>query len=604
MLVAGLYIPGLFILQVNAQQTPQYGGTLRVAVISTYEMPKWLPHRPGGAHYKMNYLGRLMWERLMTYDKNWEFKPELATDWSTPDKGKTWVFHLVRNATWHDGVKFTSADVKFYYDVVANRTWPKTKIPAIITEGYKILENVEYVSAPDEYTVEFHLFKPKPLDEAMYSEFSGFMCLPKHIFEGTDIEKHPALQNPVGTGPFIFVKHVPGVYVEFERNKNYWRAGRPYLDKVIERFYPTPEGAVIAMEAGEIDYIDDSLYVPPAEVRRLQKDPKYGGGSLTICGTVRLTLNIDRRNIEKVPALGDVKVRRALSHAIPRKSICDDVLFGVSAPNSQIFSLAQRWLRPPDVAEYHPYDLDKAKQLLDEAGWPVKSDGWRFDFGQIVSYPVYVNVAEVIKASWEKIGVKSSLRGMEFAAIVDRIERGKDGIQTEPGVSALLNTMGVGPYPGRVMTELHSTWWPPKGYNCAHYSSSEIDVLLEKAMDTVEQRERQEAYWKVARQFDKDLPFLPITDLIKTFVWRSNLRGVPDALYPQGAYYLHHKDLWLSTPTTSTTPTSKTTVVTTTPTPTAGIPDTLTIAIASIAVVVIVTYLAVKLRKPKGTRTQ
>jgi peptide/nickel transport system substrate-binding protein len=550
----------------------------------------------------MNYVGRLMWERLMTYDKNWEFKPELATDWNTPDGGKTWVFHLVRNATWHDAVKFTSADVKFYYDVVANRTWPKTKIPAIVTEGYKIQDNVEFVTAPDDYTVEFHLFKPTPLDEAIFSEFSGFMCLPKHIFEGTDIETHPALQNPIGTGPFRFVKHVQGVYVEFERNKNYWRAGQPYLDKVIERFYPTPEGAVIAMEAGEIDYIDDSLYVPPAEVRRIQKDPKYGGGSLTICGTVRLTFNIDSRNIEKVPALGDPRVRRALSLTIPRKSVCDDVLFGMAGPNSQIYSLAQKWLRPPDLPEYHPYDPQKAKQLLDEAGWPVKSDGSRFDFGQIVSYPVYINVAEVIKSSWEAIGVKSTLRGMEFAAIVDRIERGKDGIQTEPGVSALLNTMGVGPYPGRVMTELHSTWLPPKGYNCAHYKSSEMDVFLENAGKTVEQRARQEAYWKVARQFDKDLPFLPITDLIKTFVWRSNVRGVPDALYPQGAYYLLHKDIWLSQPVT-TTPATKTTTAPTTSAPALLVPDsTSVVVIVSVLVLVIAAYLGFRVRKRREAR--
>jgi peptide/nickel transport system substrate-binding protein len=576
----------------NAQVKPQYGGTLRLADLNTYEMTKWITHQVGG-QFKLNYFGRVMWERLVTFNENWEFAPELATDWSTPDGGKTWVFHLVRNATWHDGTKFTSADVKFNYDAMTNRTWPKTKIPAIITEGYKVLSAVESVTTPDDYTVQFNCYKPLPLDGVLELSLSGMICMPKHIFEGTDINKNPALLAPIGTGPFKFVKHVQAVYIEFEKNKNYWRQGKPYLDKIIERLYSTPESAIIALEAGELDYIQDGIYIAPAEIARLRKDPKYGAGGYTYPNTIRLRLNLHETNLQKYPALSNTQVRRALSYAINRKAMCNDIFLGLTTPNNQFYSISQKWLRPPDVKD-HPYDPEQARQMLDKAGYPVKSDGWRFDIGQIVSYPQYINAAELIKANFDAIQVKSAIRAMEMVAIIDKLERGPEGLNTVPDVSMLLQTEGVGPAPDVVSRQLHSKALAPREYNAGFYKSQKMDALLDAATTKILDRDRQEAYWAVARQFDEDLPLIVLCDKFRTFVWREYVRGPPKELLPQ-AYFTRFDNIWISTPPVTTTTTRTTPTTTTTPAPAID----LTVVAPIVVLVIVVAVVALRFRKPK-----
>ncbi|GAH53609.1 unnamed protein product, partial [marine sediment metagenome] len=299
------------------------------------------------------------------------------TKYWTPDEGKTWIFELVQNAKWHDGVPFTSADVKFHFEVLANWTYPETKISLIFDEGVKTDHYVEKITTPDDYTVVFHLYNATAFEDWYGGHYFYGMSLPKHLFEGVDIglNDYPSILHPIGTGPYKFVKHVADAYIEFERFEDYW-GDRPYVDTIIEKLYPTPEAAVIALEAGELDYIHDAIYVPPVEINRLNDLEEFDGLGAPTCNIFKLGFNLHPENLAKIPELGDAKLRRALSYAIDRESIVEHVFLGMTHVNSAMYATPQTTITAPDLV-HHAFDPEKAKKMLDDAGYTVKADGWR-----------------------------------------------------------------------------------------------------------------------------------------------------------------------------------------------------------------------------------
>jgi peptide/nickel transport system substrate-binding protein len=543
------------IMTTIAQGEPQHGGTIRVATRLGTELPQWTPLQPGGGYWKMNYLARCAFERLMTYDENWNPIPELATDWETPDGGKTWTFHLRDDVYWHDGVKFTSEDVKFYYDLIANRTAPDTYVTVFNRDGLNMINFVEEITTPDDYTVTFHCNSKQPLTILIEMKFSGFISTPKHIFEGTgNVLENPAADAPIGTGPYKFVEHIPGAYVKWERNDNYWDNDKPYADILIEKFYSDATSAVIALEAGDVDYIQDDLGLTPSEFKRLNATEEFVSYSFTYGNSIQLDINHHPENIAKVPALGDPKVRTAMSHAIDRESIVKYVFEGMTKPNSHYFARATPSWRASDIPDYHAYDPELAEEMLDEAGYPRKADGYRFDMGQIVSYETYINAAEVIVENFDDVGIKCEIRTMETAAIVDSLEK---SMQNVPGVSGLL--LGEKKDPPRWMkNELHTDAIIGGSLgledNHIHYSNEEMDKITDEIQEAITEEDINEVAQKADKLFYEQVPILVICDRFKGIVWDAKLQSMPGAALPQ-AYFTKHGDMWFKTEeTTEPTP--------------------------------------------------
>src|SRR5262245_11903141 len=181
-------------------------------------------------------------EGLLDYDFDLKPRPALAESWSVAPDGKTYTFKLRRGVTWHDGKPFTAADVKFSLEEIWKKLHPRGRIT---------FSKVTAVDTPDNFTVVLKLSDATPMLLAALSSYES-QVLPKHVYEGKDFTTHPALNAPIGTGPFVFKEWKKGDFIRLERYPNYWDKGKPYLDAIVVRVLPGGAAAAAAIDEGGV----------------------------------------------------------------------------------------------------------------------------------------------------------------------------------------------------------------------------------------------------------------------------------------------------------------------------------------------------------------
>jgi peptide/nickel transport system substrate-binding protein len=291
-------------------------------------------------------------------------EPKLATAWSGSPDGLSVTFTLREGVTWHDGKPFSSADVAFS----AMEVWKKLQ-----NLGRVVFKDLAAVETPDAKTAVFKFAKPTPFQLIRNALPALTAVLPRHVYEGTDIMNNPANVNLVGTGPFQFVETKPGQYTLLKRNPNYWDKSEPLLDEIVFRVLSDRAAAGAALEAEEIHLAAFSM-VPLADLPRIAKVKGlkvYANGYEAL--TYQLVVEINHRRKE----LADVRVRRAIAHAIDRDFVVKTIFLGYAKPATGPVITTDKALYNPDVPKT-PFDPAKANALLDEAGYPRGADGTRF----------------------------------------------------------------------------------------------------------------------------------------------------------------------------------------------------------------------------------
>ena len=218
--------------------TPQRGGTLVMVV---------QPEPPTLASYQstagpIGQVATKVYEGLLEYDFDLRPIPGLAQSWTVSSDGKTITFKLQPGVKFHDGQPFTSADVKFSVLDVLKKINPR---------GINTFRAVESIDTPDPLTAVFHLSEPGPY---MLMALSGYESpmLPKHVFGTGDINNHPNANKPIGTGPYKFVEWQKGQFMRFDRNPDYWKKDRPYLDRIVARFIADGSTRAATFETQEV----------------------------------------------------------------------------------------------------------------------------------------------------------------------------------------------------------------------------------------------------------------------------------------------------------------------------------------------------------------
>ncbi len=196
-------------------------------------------------------------EGLLTYDFDLSPQPQLATAWQVGDDGLTYTFKLRPGVKWHDGKPFSSADVAFSL----------LTLKELHPRGRSTFANLIDVRTPDELTAVLVLSKPAPYLIAAFAA-SETPIVPQHIYAGSQAASNPANNAPIGTGPFVFREWVRGSHIIYDRNPDYWDAGKPYIDRLIVRIIGDPAARAIALEAGEVQ-LAPSTPVPLSELERL-----------------------------------------------------------------------------------------------------------------------------------------------------------------------------------------------------------------------------------------------------------------------------------------------------------------------------------------------
>jgi peptide/nickel transport system substrate-binding protein len=461
-----------------------------------------------------------------------EFEPQLAEKWEFDEKTLEYTIHLRKGVKWHatkfpDGTpitarEFTSADVKFTFDAIVNKNVDSASLRSYYEDSDAKEESEKIkikVTAVDKYTVKVKWTKPYFLS----TEFTlGIQMIPKHVYsvdaKGEPISldilseefakgfnDHWANSMLVGTGPLMFTKWTKNDRLELARNPDYW--GKPfYFNKLVYRNIPNPNTSLKMMLNGELDWAsisDKNLYV------QTKDDPAVKSGKAKLVeydypGYRYIGWNL-RREIFKEKA-----VRTALAHAIPVQKIIDKVLYGLGRPLSGPFlpssSSSDPGLKPLE------YDIEKAKKILDDAGWKdTNGNGTRdktingklfelkFDFMIYADAPMYKTIAEIVKEEYRKIGVDVQISPAKWALMLEKLHK------KEFDVCMLGWAMSW-------KQDLYQIWHSsqaevPESSNAIGYKSPELDKLIEEMRVTFDTGKQKELYHRMHKIIYDDQPY-------------------------------------------------------------------------------------------------
>lgn len=437
-----------------------------------------------------------IFSKLVALNPDMSPRPDLAESWNVSEDGRTYVFDLDPDARWHDGEPVTAEDVVFTVEEVVAKYFPRAS---------SWVPNLESVEATGEHQVTFTLKEPfAPFMTLLGSSLSGGMLIvPKHVYEGTDIPNNPANFAPIGSGPFKFEEWARGSHIVLVRNDDYFKEGMPYLDRVIGQIVPDASSRLLAFEQGELDFLN--MYIlPNDQIGRLREDDRF---TVAYAGNGPATNEFLLFNLREKP-LSDVMVRQAIAHALDLEAIRDSSLFGEGKTAYSFISSALGWAYTDDFA--YPHDVDKANEMLDEAGYPRGDDGTRFSIRAVwASGRDYESrSAEVIRSQLQDVGIGYVIETYDRPTFIDKVFKDWDF-----DVAHQLFTTGPDPTMS-VPSRYHSDQIVKAPFvNAMGYSNPELDALFDREFAIQDIDERAEAWREIQRILMHDLPALPLYEM-------------------------------------------------------------------------------------------
>jgi peptide/nickel transport system substrate-binding protein len=453
--------------------------------------------------------GQVVTEGLVRMNGKFGLEPVLATSWNTSPDGRKITFKLRQGVKWHDGKPFTSADVKYSME----------KLTPLHARSASVFKNVASIEAPDDFTVVVNLKEPfAPFLDLLTADNVGIQ--PKHVYDGTDPLKNPANLRPVGTGPFRFDAWQTGQSITFVRNPDYWDKGKPYLDKIVFRIIPDANTRTLALEAGDIDYIP-SYDMSTNDAVRLKK--AKGIVVSTGRGVPRVLLLFF--NNKKKP-FDDPRVRKALLSGLDRQMMLTSAYNDLGALGTSSIPRGLQWANNPavDYMKMFAFDEAAANRELDAAGLRRGADGTRFSlrFTYDPAQPGYTEVAEIVRANWQKLGVKVTLEARERNVWLASVYTNKDY-----DVSMAWYATNGDPALGIDRAYRCEDIRPAAFTNASQYCNPALDELLRKAA-TALTRDARARYYKVAQEIlARDLPTAVLLDSGYADAMRDRFTNLP-----------------------------------------------------------------------------
>jgi peptide/nickel transport system substrate-binding protein len=505
------------------QEQPRRGGVLTVHLNSEQRILNPALRASTGVYL----IASKIMEPLVDLKADGSPDPMLATAWSTTPDGKTITFKLREGVTWHDGKPFTSADVQY----TAMEMWKKH-----LNYGTTLQLYLEAVETPDKHTAILRYSRPMPLDLLLRALPDLGYIAPRHIFEGTNLLENPANTAPIGTGPFKFVQYERGQFIIAERNPNYWRKGFPYLDRIVWRFITDKSAATAAIETGEV-LMSNYSSLALADLDRLKKDARFEVSTRGNEGNaVNNTIEYNFRRKE----LADIRVRRAIVHALDIPFFCENFLYGFGKRGTGPIPSSSPAFFPSDPGPQYPHDLKLANKLLDEAGYPKGRDGTRFAL-RLVPAPWGEDIAlwsTYIQQALTEVGIKVEIVRYDAAGFLTNVYRewnfdlatGWHQYRNDPAVST-------------------TVWYrsgSPKGApwtNQWGWTSEAVDKVIDDAQSELDAAKRKERYGEFERLVNTEVPIWMAIERQFISVTNKRLRNHHNnPRWPSS----HWTDVWLS----------------------------------------------------------
>ncbi|MHA6480458.1 staphylopine-dependent metal ABC transporter substrate-binding lipoprotein [Paenibacillus sp. strain BS8-2] len=441
-------------------------------------------------------------------------KPLLAESWDISEDGKVYTFHLRKNVTFHDGEPFNAEAVKANIEAVMSN--------AVKHSWIKLTTMLDKVAVIDEHTVQLTLkqtYYPTLLELSMTRPF--VFLSPKDFLNG---ETKDGVQGHHGTGPYKLEEHVTEQFAKFAANEQYW-GGAPEVKSITAKVLPSGETTLLALQKGEVNFVfTDDRGTDSIDVEAMQQLVDSGDYQIVRSDPMNTKMIVANSSKTDSP-VSDRAVREAIWHAIDRETISQAIFNGTEAPAETLFA--------PNVnyadagLEKREYDLEKAKSLLEEAGWTLSGGvDIRAKDGRQLTMKIYYDVnsgsqktqAELLQSEAQKLGMKLELVGEESPSIANRRSTGD--------YELLFNqTWGLAYDPQSTIaafaTEssyLHTT----KGIVQADELYSKIDEV----MVSTDEETRKALYKDILTIVHEEAVFIPLTNGSVTVVAPTDLEGI------------------------------------------------------------------------------
>ncbi|HUK78881.1 MAG TPA: ABC transporter substrate-binding protein [Thermoleophilia bacterium] len=427
--------------------------------------------------------------------------PTEANGGISPD-GKVWTVHLKPDLKWSDGLPLTAADVAFTYNYVVKNHMANMALTTVGITGAKEI---------DPTTVEIDCSQPKADMESIF-----LPILPKHVWEHVSPQlastTYPNKPPIVGSGPFYTVAFKKGAYVEMVRNPYYW-GKRPTVDKIFFEMYQDPATMVQDLKSGAIDA---AWGIPEAQFKPLTSQAGIHTIAYNFFNWDYLDLNCSSLpGSTGNPVLRDVRFRDALNYAIDRNKLCQVAYDGLAAPATTIMP-PDTWSNPdfhwqPSATEMYTYDLAKANQLLDAAGYRRGSNNLRLYRGKPITlrlwtttdFPEGQSEAKMIAGSFEKLGLKINLAVIDNGAFLARMFNYNGSAFAPDFDIGLSDWAGYGD-PGETLTSF--TTAQIGGTNEPAWSNPTFDKLNVRQAAALDPTTRRNIIWQMQQIFYQQSP--------------------------------------------------------------------------------------------------
>ena len=428
----------------------------------------------------------IIFDTLVDLDENSEFIPGLAESWEDKD-GMEIIFHLRKGVKFHNGEELKASDVKFTMERVAAN--PKSKNMVAQVTSFDVI---------DDYTISFKMSEPFAPIYVNLTEGACHIVNEKAVKEaGADVNK-----KPVGTGAMKLEYWRVNDEAKLVRFDEHW-AGKPVTTSIRLRVIPESNSRTIALENGEVDTVTP---VAAVDIERIKNNPKLAYNEMEASSVIYLSPNQNKE------PFNNKLVRQAMHYATDKQSIIDVVYEGYALPGVSPFPTIMPSFDETLKGKY-TFDLEKAKALLTEAGYP---NGFKAEV--CVSSDERNRAAQVLQSDYAKIGIELDINVMEFGTLMDYCNTGTHDM--------FIMGWGHATNQDRTMTNnFHSSSIGPTG-NRSWYNNPEVDKLIEEGRRTMEWTEREKIYKQLQNIIMEDCAWIPLWQQINIDAYNANLKDV------------------------------------------------------------------------------
>lgn len=479
------------------------------------------------------YVNDVIFQAMGLVSQDASIVPDLAT-WETSEDGKVWTFHIDPNAQFSDGTPVTAEDAEFSFYIYLDPTFDGNSNMSVANivgaEAYKTGDatTIEGIKVLDEKTLQITVEEAN----ARTLSYLAVPVVPKSYY-GEGFSKgnlngvKAKMTAPVGSGPYKFVSEVPGQEVRLVANENYWKQNEmPKVKNLIFKA-TTDETEIQMFETGEIDLVE-GISVSKDNIELLES---LGFADLSLLlnnGFGYIAIN------HTVPKFQDVRVRQALAYGLDRESI----VYAYSQGYANVIDVPQSklsWGYPDEskITKYN-YDPEKAAQLLDEAGWIMESDGFRYKNGEkftiqfSASTPNAVNdvLIPIAVENYKDLGIDFIAEQLEFNAVTTKRQK------QEHEMAFLAVSLGTDPDP-------FNLYHTNGGMNHDKFSNPRVDELIEAGQKELNQEKRKEIYNEIYQILNEEMPVIFMYQRYNMNTINTRLQGFDITPYYDFTYSLH-----------------------------------------------------------------